>query len=255
MKVLAARAWKYAKTDPDVVVLILVACVLTVLGLAGLASNLLNPAIVAMLGVLAFSQLKSRAQVSGVTKSWHRSRTDLLLWNFPSEYKTAQSTVSHNYFFAGTTMNRTLPLKKGNITRILKQGGAVRILLPDPNHGPLMEMIAATRPPKSAEDIKVDITYALKSAEQLGKAGNGCLEIRTVQFLPSIGINAMDLGHPSKSIMVQMYEFAPEDQSERAPIFYLTSADRAWFNHFEAQIERLWSSAEPHFSDDSRRRG
>lgn len=254
MKTLA-KAVKYARTDPDVVILIVVAFVLTVLGLAGVADDLLNPAIVAMLGVLAFSQLRSREQVSGVTKTWHRSRTDLLMWNFPPEYKAAQSTVSHNYFFAGTTMNRTLPLMKENITRILKHDGTVRILLPDPNHRPLMEMIAATRPSRKPEDIRSDINHSLRSAKQLHRPDQGRLEIRTVQFLPSIGINAMDLGHPSKSIMVQMYEFAPDDQSERAPIFYLTAADRAWFNHFEAQIERLWDDAEPHFPDDGPRRG
>jgi hypothetical protein len=252
LKTIFTRAWKYAKSDPDVVTLIVVAFVLTVLGLKGVADDLLNPAIVAMLGVLAFSQLKSRGQVSDVTKKWHRSRTDLLLWNFPPEYKAAQSMVAHNYFFAGTTMNRTLPLMKENITRILKHDGEVRIILPDPTCEPLMEMIAATRAPKRPEDIQADIEYALKSAEQLRRPDKGCLEIRTTQVFPSIGINAMDLGHPSKSIMIQMNEFSPEDGSERAPIFYLTGADRAWFNHFEAQLERLWNEGQPRIPQDGR---
>lgn len=246
MKEFFKRAKKYAKSDPDVVTLIVVGLALSVLGLMGVADNLLSPVIVAMLGVLAFSQLKSRIQVSDVTEKWHRSRTDLFLWNFPPEYKAAQSTVAHNYFFAGTTMNRTLPLMKENITRILKRDGVVRIILPDPTYKPLLEMIAATRAPKRSEDIRSDIEYSLRSAEQLRLAGKGSLEIRTTQVLPSIGINAMDLGHPSKSIMVQMNEFSPEDGSERAPILYLTGADRAWFNHFEAQLERLWDGGQPY---------
>lgn len=238
------RLKNHLKNDLDLVILVGAAILFTILGITGMNDDFLNPAIVALLGALAFSLLKSRDQVAEVTATWHRSRTDLLLWNFPPEYTAAQRTVSHSYFFAGTTMSRTLPLMRDNITRILKNDGRVRILLPDPMSEPLMEMIARTRPTRSADMIRKDIEYALVSAEALRLPEKGQLEIRTVQFLPGIGINAMDLKHPSESIMVQVYEFAHNEGSERAPIFYLTAADGKWFSHFSAQIERLWESGE-----------
>lgn len=251
MKSYKERLKGYLTNDLDLVILVGAAILLTVLGILGMKDDFLNPAIVALLGALAFSQLKSRDQVADVTATWHRSRTDLFLWNFPPEYKEAQRTVSHSYFFAGTTMNRTLPLMKDNIIRILRNDGRVRILLPDPNSKPLMEMIARTRPTRCADMIQKDIEYALASAKALRLPEKGQLEIRTVQFLPGIGINAMDLKHPSESIMVQVYEFAHNEQSERAPIFYLTAADGKWFSHFAAQIERLWDSGEDAFPDSA----
>lgn len=41
-----------------------------------------------------------------------------------------------------------------------------------------------------------------------------------------------------------MYNFA--SQSESKPIFLLTPADEAWFNHFEEEIERLWEAGTVH---------
>ena len=40
--------------------------------------------------------------------------------------------------------------------------------------------------------------------------------------------------------MVQMYEYIPGDK-ERAPIFLLEADDGEWFDHFRAQIDRLWA--------------
>jgi hypothetical protein len=229
-------------------ILIALAIVFAFFGFVGVADKVLNPMTVAMLGVLSYSQLKSREQVSHVTKQWARSRTEIFQRKFPPEYYAAQGSVSHNYFFAGTTMRRTLPVMTVHIMRILGNHGSVRILLPDPNCETLMEMIAATRPFKTPAAIRDDIEYSLKSAEELREGNQGQLEIRTVRFLPGIGINAMDLKNPTGSIMVQMYEYAPVAQSERAPIFFLTSEDRAWFEHFENQIERLWEAADPYES-------
>lgn len=236
----------YARTDPDVVVLVGAAIVFAFLGFIGIANSFLNPVIVSMLGILAFSQLKSREQISEVTKTWHRGKTDLLLTDFPPEYRDAQGAVSHNYFFTGITMNRTFQIMRSHLTRILLNDGSVRILLPDPGNAALMDMVAETREHRSAEHIRSDIENTLRVADELRATYGGDLQIRTVQFLPGIGINAMDLGYPTKSIMVQMYEFNPEDLSEPAPIFFLTAADRSWINHYEAQIERLWDSGKPY---------
>lgn len=213
-------------------------------GFTGMSAKELTPIMVGLLAGVALSQLRSRIQVSSVAATWHRARTDLLLRDFPPEYREAQSTVSHNYFFAGTTMARTLPIMATHITRVLKNGGRVRILLPNPDIAPLMDMIAASRPTTNAAAIQRSITHSLATAEDLKTQGTGTLEARTFNSLPSIGINAMDLEHPTASIMVQMYEYAPK--KEGGPIFFLTGEDRMWFDHFEQQIERLWDDGRPY---------
>lgn len=221
-------------------ILICLAVFFAIGGLTGMAAKILNPIIVGMLGILAISQFRSRSQVSTVTATWHRARTDIFVPKFPPEYLEAQKKVTHSYFFAGITMFRTMPMMRQHISRILANEGSVRILLPDPTNEHLLEMIAEIRPGQTVDDIRDDIKHSLRIAGNL-RGSTGKIEIRTIQFIPNIGINAMDLNYPTKSIMVQMYEFLPKPGDERAPIFYLTADDHAWFGHFEAQIERLWA--------------
>lgn len=235
---------KYFIANLDLTILIVAAVFFAVGSLLGLDDKVLNPVTVALLGALAFSQIKSRTQISNVAASWHPARTDLFLWDFPEEYKRAQSQAMKSYFFAGVTMGRTLPLMTPHIQRILDQGGLVQILLPDPNNPHLVEMISATRPPKKPAQIKREIQHSLKSLEDIHSSA-GTLELRVISFLPSVGINAIDLESPvesHKSLMIQLYEFAPEQGHERAPIFFLTTHDSLWFSHFAAQSKRLWES-------------
>lgn len=58
--------------------------------------------------------------------------------------------------------------------------------------------------------------------------------------MPHISINGWDIEHSVGKIMVQMYEYRPGDK-ERAPIFLLEADDGEWFDHFRAQIDRLWA--------------
>lgn len=234
------RIWEFVKANFDFSILILSSFIFVIWGFLGAGEDVLNPVTIALLGVLAISQMRSRQQVSDVAQTWHRARTDLLLKDFPTEYKEAQRSVSYNYFFAGITMNRTLQIMRSDIIRVLSKGGSVRILLPDPTYVPLMQMIAATRPLRSAESIQSDIENSIRSARELESQGD--LQIRTVRFLPGVGINAMDLDSPKGSIMVQVYEFAPENEGEASPIFFLTGADRTWYDHYKNLIERLWQS-------------
>lgn len=235
-----ATLWRYS----DTIILLGFGVYFTFLGFKGLPVDELAPIMVALLAGLAFSQLRSRFQVFDVAKTWHRARTELFRWSFPPEYHEAQTSVSHNYFFAGATMERTMPLMKTHIQRVLNNDGQVRILLPNPENDPLIDMIVAARPKKTKATIIRSIKYSLESANDLVNQGSGTLEIRTFNSPPNIGINAMDLGYPKASIMIQMYEYAPTD--EGVPIFFLTSEDRPWLDHFEGQIERLWADGSPY---------
>lgn len=235
----------------DVTLLILAAAGFTIAGLAGLETKFLSPVILALLGLLAISQIKSRSQVKSVADTWHRARTDLLSSKFPPKYKQAQDAVSHSYFYTGATMKRTMAIMGDHIPRILANGGTVRILLPDPKNTQLLEMIAATRPGNDVQAIRQDLENSLRQAIQLrsGRGSDkGTLEVRTIQFAPHVGINAFELDYPTGTIMVQMYAFGVEAGTERSPIIFLDAGDREWYRHFEDEIERLWDDGK-NYSD------
>lgn len=227
----------------DVWILVVLAFIFALLGILGADDKLLNACVLGLLGILAISQIKSRHQVAEVTATWQRARTDIFSADFPQEYYDARSQASSNYFFSGTTMARTLPTMQQDITRILRNGGSVRILLPDPDNEHLIQMIAKSRG-DAVEGIRRSIQHALATATGIRSREGHNFEIRTSHVLPRVGINAMELGHPSASIMIQMYGIAPSSESK--PIFLLTPDDKVWFNHFQDEIERLWSAGVDH---------
>lgn len=209
----------------------------------------LGPLIVGMLAVLAWSQLRSRHEVSQEVLKWRSTRTEIFTKHFPQEYLDAQEKLAYSYFYSGTTMQRTITAMREHLKRILSSGGTVRILLPDPSDGLLLELIAKTHPDKTAASIGDDIRNAFRIAQELGHKYEG-VALRTIDFPPSIGINALDIDKPAAMIMVQMYEF--KGTTERAPIFLLQKGDDPWFEHFRVQIDRLWENGTDYPLDRSR---
>lgn len=202
------------------------------------------PLIISLLGLLAFSQLRSRSQIVNIMNAWHRSRTDIFSTSFPKEYDIAKVAISHSYFYAGESMARTMPTMRQHIIRVLESGGSARILLPNPNNDRLMDSIAKARGSDSKGDsIKRLIEGSIAQAQDCSSPDNK-IQIRTTDIMPHIGINGLDIDQRSGRIMIQMYEFM-SNRSERAPIFILDTTDQLWYKHFKEQIERLWESGKP----------
>ncbi|AJK69588.1 hypothetical protein [Corynebacterium marinum] len=232
--------WKSIKDNPDTYVLTIASFVVAGFSIFGSFSDeILRSVVVVLLGVLAFSQLMNRFQVDEVVDTWHRARTEIFWDDFPPGYGDAQRTVSKSYFYAGETMGRTMTAMQRHIRRVLREGGSTRILLPNPDNHELMKAIAKGRSDRSAATIKSSIKHSFELAQECRNAG-GNLELRTTDIMPHISINGWDIEHPAGKIMVQMYEYRP-DGTERAPVFLLEADDGKWFDHFRAQIERLWA--------------
>jgi hypothetical protein len=138
-------AWADIKSgeNTDLWVLVTVSIVFTVLGATGVASTqALSSIVLSLLALLAISQIRNRLQVRSLSDSTKANRTALLLQDFPDEYYLARSRATHSYFFAGLTMQRTLPTIRTDLERILSNGGTVQILLPNPENVALLRMIA-----------------------------------------------------------------------------------------------------------------
>lgn len=227
----------------DLWALIAAAILFTILGATGIANvQVLSSVVLALLAILAVSQVRTRQETRALISSWRRSRTEVFERAFPSTYYTARERASHSYFFAGMTMQRTLPTIRVHLERILESGGSVRLLLPDPTDRVLMSMVAASRrseetPQRIAELVK----QALTEIETIGSHNKP--ELRVTSVLPRIGLNILDAGRPGAVMMVQMYQIRPA--SEPGPIFCLTAEDGYWFDHFRNESEQLWSESHP----------
>lgn len=236
-----SHKWQLIKDNIDLWILLILAVVFAALGITGIVDDkILNPLVIALLGAIAYSQIRSRNLTTEVTRSWKQRRTELFLKSFPEEYENARSSMSQSYFFAGISMKRTLPIVQPHLVRVLQNGGSVRILLPNPQNGPLLQMIASSRGHTDTASSRRSIENSLADARQMQALHGEGLRVRLTDVLPRLGINAMELDHPGASIMIQMYEHSPKEES--APIFFLTHSDKDWFSHFHEHINRLWDS-------------
>jgi uncharacterized membrane protein YtjA (UPF0391 family) len=238
--------WRDIKSgeNADLWILVVVSLIFTVLGVSGIASTaVLSSIVLSLLALLAISQIRNRLQVQSLAQSARADRTGLFLRDFPAEFHLARSRASHNYFFAGYTMARTLPTMRQDLERILSNKGTARILLPNPDNAALLQMIATVSGMRSSnpERIATHIRYSLDLAGDLAALGD--LNVRTTDVLPRLGINALDVDQPDAQLMIQIYEFRPI--GEAAPILILSRSDGRWFDHFQQQIERLWEAGTP----------
>ena len=130
----------------DLWLLVAASLIFTVLGATGIASiQVTSSVVLALLALLAISQIRGRQEVRGLVASWQRSRTSIFEADFPDAYYAARSRASQSYSFAGMTMQRTFSTMRPDLIRILDNNGTVRILLPDPSNQTLMEMVATSR--------------------------------------------------------------------------------------------------------------
>jgi hypothetical protein len=226
----------------DLWLLVVASLIFTALGATGIASiQILSSVVLALLALLAVSQIRGRQEVRGLIASWQRSRTSIFEGDFPDAYYAARSRASQSYSFAGMTMQRTFSTMRPDLIRILDNGGTVRILLPDPSNQVLMEMVAASRRyGETASDMSNQIRQSIDSAASLRGTTGRSPEVKVSSLLPRIGLNVIDEGMPDALLMVQLYQVYPD--GEPGPIFSLTPSDREWFTHFSNEFEKLWNS-------------
>lgn len=224
----------------DLWLLFIAALLFTMLGAVGLSSTqVLSSVVLGLLALLAVSQIRSREAAHRILNVCNGRRTELFHSEFPDVYYEARKSATHSYSFAGLTMKRTLPTMEADIVRILSNGGAIKILLPDPDNDMLMRMVAASRrfrePP---EGVAEAVRHSLDAAARIHDGSGRRPEVRTTSLLPRTGYNIIDADHPNALLMVQMYQVAPP--AEPGPIFLIKPSDGQWFEHFNAEFKRLW---------------
>jgi uncharacterized protein DUF5919 len=217
----------------------------TALGFVGLASiRLLTSAIVALLAVVAFSQIRSRRQVADIANGHRFDRLSVFQAGFPDELEARRGSAS-SLLLIGISMSRTI--QGGSVTvlrQMLGSGGKIRVLLLDPADDALMRSVSEHRQHGiTAGLLKRRIETTLEELAVLRDATAGDVEIRVASFIPHAGFNVIDVGTADGLIVVQHYEHRPAGQSH--PIFSLSPADGFWYQHFAAEAERMWQDGTP----------
>jgi hypothetical protein len=229
----------------DLYLLAALALVIAILGVTGVADiKVLASAILGLLAVLAFSQIRSRQNVSQITKAQKSDPLAIFRTDFPGDLDKRRASAS-SLLLIGLSMSRTVRgISQDGLRVILSSGGSVRVLLLDPDNEELVKAASRHRVYGAApEGLKKRIQGSLDDLQDLAENIGGDLEIRVTSFIPHMSMNVIDASRPNGLIAVQHYEYKPA--AEPAPIFCLTPSDTMWFKHFAAEAERIWADGAP----------
>lgn len=229
----------------DLYALAAAALVFTILGVTGVATIAdLASMILALLTVLAFSQIRSRRQISGIAISQRADPFSLLAAEFPPGLIKLRASAT-DLLLIGITMSRTVQgSSREDMRQTLLHGGRIRVLLLDPTDGSLLEQAVSKQGANlNAQRLRSRIQSTLDELTSLQASTNGKLEIRVAAFVPSMGINAINSDGPQGVLVVQHYQHKPP--AEAAPIISLEAKDGPWYGHFLAEAERMWRDGRP----------
>ena len=224
----------------DLYILAVAALTFTILGFTGIVdTKVLVSVTLALLAILAYSQIRSRRQVADIAAGQRSDPLSIFQAEFPAGLETRRGSAS-SLLLIGMTMSRTV--QGGSLTvlrQVLRSGGKIRVLLIDPTDDALMRAASEhSQRGYTVDRFKRRVESTLEELAVLQDATSGDLEIRVAPFIPHMGINAIDVGNPDGLIVLQHYEHRPVGES--APIFSLKPADGFWYEHFAAEAERLW---------------
>jgi hypothetical protein len=216
------------------------AFVFTVLGVAGIAdTRLLSSIILALLAVLAVSQVRTRNHLTGAVPGGGVP----LLEDWPHEISEQRQTAS-DVLYIGVSMARTVRTERETLRRLLQRGGRLRVLLVDP--GAVEAVRAAGSRYAGHPDpgqLREWIEGSLSSLEYLRKNTGGDLQLRVTSSMPHVGIQAVDARTSAGLLLVQHYEHRPS--GEPGPMLLFHARDGFWYQHFAAEAERIWEDGSP----------
>lgn len=226
----------------DLYLLAAMALVISILGLIEVVDiKILASATLALLAVLAFSQIRSRKNVSEITKAQRPDPLAIFKSEFPEDLESRRASAS-TLLLIGLSMSRTVRgVSQTGLRTILASGGRIRVLLLDPENHELVRAASRYRVYGTTPDgLRNRIQGSLAELKELSESTGGDLEIRVTSFIPQMSINVIDVDRKNGLIVVQHYEYMPA--AEPAPIFCLRRSDDIWFDRFAAEAERIWTA-------------
>jgi hypothetical protein len=228
----------------DLYLLGVVALAFTVLGATGISdAKTLSSVVLALLALLAFSQIRSRRLTEQIRRNHTAGRASLFQSGFPSDI-IARRAAAFDILLIGNSMTRTVQGMRRDILAIRQAGGRIRVLVLDPTDEALM----ATADRRTSDNpvpgrLQRRVLTTLEDLTTLDGRTTGRLEVRVSSHMLAVGFNCLDVASPRGLICVQHYEYRAS--GEPTPVFALEPPDAPWYQHFAAEAERLWEAGTP----------
>lgn len=247
--------------EPESLIVIIGIIVAAVLAYSGIRNNDIQQALAAILsilGALAVAQLvtgydvlKRDRQIEATLSALQKQ---VVLGNVPLRVRTELQPIpiraknAKNILIIGRSLATVLRYTEFFQER-LRDGTTIRVAIIDPNNkavctalSPLLEMSLEG----SAGDLQSSLGL-LKRVTQ-GEQTRGKLEIRVIEFVPTLSLAAVDTQLSTGHIVVELLPYQVSPPS-RPHLIFRANDNPSWFVYFRDVAERIWRDAKPYEAD------
>jgi hypothetical protein len=223
---------------------IIVALILVVLGLLGIApAELIASLTLGVLGLLALSNLVNRHRLEALAEEVARSSQGFFLEDFPPDFKDDFQAATE-VWLVGVTLSRFLKNNYGALEDKLRQGHLVKVLLVQPSGAPLEMAVNRyyAEVNRNVEAKSADIHHSLRLLCGLRRLAPQNVEIRTIHSPLTFGAIGLNPDAASGALYVEHYPYRMVADAQ--PKFVLRASDGYWYELFNAEIHTLWNDGE-----------
>ena len=214
--------------------------------------------ILAVLGLLAVSELVERLRIlhrmesttlkllkeveSNVTQP---RISQFLLFRLPSASVESSFSNVQTVYLAGINLQRFTREYSDKLAERLDKGGSIKVIVLDPN-GKAVGRVLKKEANITLENLKANIQLTLQRLRWLGQRSEnqGKLEVRLAEEILHFSLVIFD---PYEESGVMFVEFYPQRWSfEGRPRLKIEALqDSKWFQYFVKQFESLWGDSRP----------
>jgi hypothetical protein len=235
----------------DVYLTILVAFVIIILDTLGIDDNVLIPAVLLVLGLLAFSTLATRKtleSLGGAIQGIKKQVSAKSILKSRDDYPPFQVMLekAHTICFVGISSINIVSQWGAFLyqEKISKQMANVQFLLLNPD-SPDTTLSAKTVRAKT-EDVRADIVRALSILETMNSnqtGGGGKLDVKLSQYAPKFSMILLDPLEKTGKIYVEFIGYAISPIHRRPHIEINKAEDGDWYDYFLYQYQQIWDDA------------
>jgi hypothetical protein len=233
----------------------LLSVTLAVLGALDIASGkVLAAATLATLALLAGGLLGSRRQVSELAAQVRSrmagevSAEDFLTHDKPDLIEQVRG--AQDIRVVGVTLSRTLRNLVDELQRRAAAGATIKVALIDAASSAPAEAARRStisdRPTVFENRLRPSIDLLRELVETPGTDGR--IAVRFLPFVPAFGLVLLDPQRPSGCIHVDIYSHS--SASGDAVFTVLPDRDGRWYQHFQAEFDRIWAFGRPADASD-----
>jgi hypothetical protein len=236
------RIWDDTRSGEniDLYITVVVAVILAILNLIGVASQAyVAPITLAVLALLAITSLGNRYRIEELLQRQAQSIDSFYMEEYPPGLKNDFETAEELWLI-GVSLNRTIKINYTKIEQKLRHGHTIRVLLIHPE-GPGVEMaVARSYARREIEAKSNDIQFTLRLLCDLRRIAPNKLEVRTIQYPLGYGVIATNPDTVSGTLYLEHYCFRVA--SDSLPRFVLRARDGRWYDFFKSEVKALWAA-------------